>query len=242
MNAETLHAVDALYLENFLQTLLYRACDADGELRECLQQAEALSSTTNLSADCRARYVEIVKRLRPLVSKLENIVGDLHTGGKLASDCEPLVQWGLVESIPDYETRAVIEQFNLAEQKLMAALNHIGNGLASMPDVNVLWNSQARVRTYLKLKPIPERPCYQADSMVRFCASPPYQGSHYFAKFQATANASCSDSLWLLDSEFSSLTALPLFEGVEIELEVRGDMITSSNDRNKERVYVINLD
>lgn len=242
MNADTLHAVDALYLENFVQTLLFRALDAKGELRESLKQAEALSATENLSPDCRSRYAEVAKRLGPLVSELSELAGDLYIGGKFASDCEPLVQWGRVESVPEYETRAVIEQFNLAEQKLMAALNHIGDCLASMPEANVLWNSQARVRTYLKLKPIPGRPCYQADSMVRFCASPPYQGVYYFTKSQAEGNASYSDATWFLDPEFDPLTVLPLFEDIEIELEVRGDMITSSNDRSKERVYVINLD
>lgn len=222
MNAETLHAVDALYLENFLQTLLYKACHADGELRECLRQAEALSRTVNLSSDCRSRYAEVTKRLAPLVSELDEIMGDLYTGGKLASECEPLVQWGLVESVPEYETCAVIERLDLAERELITTLNKIGKNLASTPKANVSWDSQARIRTYLKLKPIPERPCYQADSMVRFCASPPYVEAYYFAKLPAESNASCSDSPWLLDSEFVPLTALPLFEDIEIELEVRG--------------------
>lgn len=230
MNKETLHAIDALYLENFLQTLLYRACEADGELRESVRHAELLSSEDNLSEDCRSRYVAVVKRLRPLLSELEEIVGDLHTGGKLSSDCEPLVQWGCVESVPEYETRAVLEQLNLAERELITTLNHIGTSLVAKPESNVSWNSQARVRGYLKLKPIPARPCYQHSSLVRFCANPPYQAAHYFAKLPGETDVSRPSSPWLLDSEFNSLIMLPLFEDIEIELEVRGEVITSPHD------------
>lgn len=230
MNTEALHAIDALYLENFLQTLLYRACEADGELRECLRHAELLSSEENLSEDCRSRYVAVVKRLRPLLSELKEMEGDLHTRGKLASDCEPLVQWGCVESVPEYEARAVHEQLNLAEREVITTLNHIGTSLFAKPEVNVSWSSQVRVKGYLKLKPIPARPCYQHSSLVRFCANPPYQTAHYFAELPGETNGSRSSSPWLLDSDFSSLIMLPLFEDIEIELEVRGDLITSWHD------------
>lgn len=238
MNAETLHAVDALYLENFLQTLLYKVCHAEGELRECLRQAEALSGTEKLSLDCRSRYAAVTQRLTPLVTELEEIIGDLYAGGKLASDCEPLVQWGLVESVPEYETRSVIQQLDLAERELITTLNRIGRSLVSTPETNVSWDSQARIRAYLKLKPIPERPCYQAEFMVRFCTSPPYRSTYYFAKPPPEADAGCSNSPWLLDSEFAPLTVLPLFEDVEIELEIRGDVITSWNDQNQRRPHV----
>lgn len=222
MNAETLHAIDALYLENFLQTLLYRACHAEGELRECLRQADALSATEALSSDCRSRYAEVAKRLSPLVTELEEIMGDLYTGGKLASDCEPLVQWSLVETVPEYETRLVLERLEFAERELITALNRVGDSLVSTPEANVSWDSQARIRAYLKLKPIPERPCYQTDSMLRFCASPPYQSAYYFAQLPDKANADSSNPPWLLDAEFVPLTVLPLFEDIEIELEVHG--------------------
>lgn len=222
MNAETLHAIDALYLDNFLQTLLYRTLHAEGELRECLRQADVLSETEALSSDCRSRYAEITKRLSPLVTELDEIIGDLYTGGKLASDCEPLIQWGLVETVPECETRSVLERLDLAERELIAALNRVGERLLSTPVANISWGSQARIRAYLKLKPIPERPCYQAESMLRFCASPPYLSAHYFAQLPEKANAAPPNSPWLLDSDFDLLTLLPLFEDIEIELEVCG--------------------
>ena len=68
MKVETLHAIDALYLENYLQTLLYKACHAESGLREHLRQAEVLSATEDLSSDCRSRYENVAKRLAPLVS------------------------------------------------------------------------------------------------------------------------------------------------------------------------------
>jgi hypothetical protein len=227
MKVETLHAIDALYLENYLQTLLYKACHAESELREHLRQAEVLSATEGLSSNCRSRYENVAKRLAPLVAELEEIMGDLYVGGKLASDSEPLIQWGLVETIPEHETSAVIERLNLAERTVISALNHIGCRLASMPDAKVFWAAHARVRTYLKLKSIPDRPCYQDKSMVRFCASPPYQTASYFAKLSET-DAGNSDSPWILDSEFIPLTALPLFEDLEIELDIHGNVTMPS--------------
>lgn len=239
MNAETLHAVDALYLENFLQTLLYKTLDADGELCEFLKQAETLSNTTYLSEDCRSRYAKIAKRLEPVVAALEGIAGDLYTGGELASDCDPRVQWGLVENIPEYESRAVIERLETKERELIATLNHIGKSLSSMPEAHVLWNPRARVRPYLKLRPIPERPCYQDDSMVRFCASPPYLAASYFAEPPTEIGEDGSRCPWLLDAEFSPLTNLPLFEDIEIKLEIRGDVTTDRKNGIGEHVYVI---
>lgn len=233
MNAETLHAVDALYLEHFLRTLLFQALNASAELCEPFKQAEALSATENLSPDCRSRYAEVTKRLGPLVSELRALVDDLQIGGKLQSEYEPLVQWGLIETIPEHETRTVIERLNLAERELITTLNHIGKSLVSSPEANVSWDSSARVRTYLTLKPIPERPCYQAGSMLRICASPPWDYVCYFTEFQAEANTSCSDITWLLDSDLQSLVLLPLFEDIEIDLEVRGDMIASWHDHTK---------
>lgn len=239
MNTETLHAIDALYLDNFLQTLLYKACHTEGELRECLRQAETLSGTEYLSSDCRSRYEKVAKRLAPLVTELEEIMGDLYVGGKLASDSEPLVQWGLVETLPEHETRTVIERFNSAERTVFSALNHIGKRLSSMPEANVLWTAHARVRTYLKLRSIPDRPCYQGESMIRFCASPPYQTASYFAKLPET-DAGDSDSPWLLDSEFIPLTALPLFEDLGIELEIHGDVI-ARDGQSTGRAHVIKI-
>lgn len=232
MNAETLHAVDALYLENFLQTLLYRALHAGGELRECLRHAEALASEVHLSSDCRARYGEIVKRLNPVVSAIEDIAGDLYAGGNLASDCEPLVQWGLVDAVPEHETRAVIERLSTAEQKLIAGLNQIGQCLLSEKEAGLSWGSQARVKAYLKLKPIPVRPCYQADSMLRFSASPPHRGVNFFADIRPNPEASGPQCPWLLDSEYSSLTLLPLFEDVEIEIEISGEVTSPTDIQN----------
>lgn len=238
MNTETLHAIDTIYLENFLQTLLYNAIDVGCTLGEALRQAETLSGTEYLSPDCRSRYEKIAKRLAPLVSELKEIMDDLYVGGKLASEYEPLVQWGLIESIPEHETRAVLERLNLAERELIASLNCIGASLLSTPEANVFWSSQARVKANLKLKPIPGRPCYQDKSMIRFCASPPWQGVHFFAELPAEEIPRCSLDPWLLDSGFVPLTELPLFEDIEIELEIHGDVIGASSNEINRRPHV----
>lgn len=233
MNAETLHAIDAIYLENFLEALLYKALYAEGELRACLRHAETLSGTEYLSPDCRSRYEKIRKRLAPLVSKLGEFTGDLYRGGELTSDYEPLVHWELIEDVPEHESRAVIERLELAERELLTNLNHIGKSLVSTTASNVSWESSARIKTYLKLKSIPERPCYQDTTMVQFCASPPFHTAHYFAKLPVETYADNERYPWLLDDELFPLVYLPLFENLEIELEVRGTMTNSGNKDNK---------
>lgn len=241
MNAETLHAVDALYLENFLQTLLYRALHAEGGLRECLKHAEALGGEVNLSSDCRTRYGEVAERLSTVVSALEDIAGDLYAGGDLASDGEPLVQWGLIETVPEYETSSVIERLNTVERELIASMNQVGQCLISKTEANLSWSSQARVKAYLKLRPIPERPCYKADSMLRFSASPPHRGVHFFADIRQDTEASRSEYPWLLDSEYSSLLLLPLFEDVEIEVDISGDVTSPTDIHNPWRLHADKL-
>lgn len=239
MNGETLHAIDALYLESFLGSLLYKALDAECELRACLRHAQTLSGTDYLSPDCRSRYAAIRRRLEPLVSELEELTGDLYSGGKLASDSEPLVQWGLIEPVPEYETKQVIERLESAEQQLISTLNQVGARLGALPRSSVSWASQARVKTYLKLRPIRERPCYQDTTIVRFCASPPYQSAHYFAELPEKVNDESTGDPWLLDAELLPLTTLPLIEDVEIELEVQGEMGTSGDEQRGRRQHVI---
>lgn len=239
MNGETLHAIDALYLENFLASLLYKALDAECELRACLRHAQTLGGTDYLSPDCRSSYEKIRQRLEPLVSELEEFAGDLYSGGKLASDCEPLVQWGLIEKVPKYEKKQVIERLESAEQQLIATLNQIGASLGALPRAQISWASQARVKTYLKLRPIRERPCYQDTTIVRFCASPPYQLAHYFAELPEKVNDGSTGDPWLLDAEFLPLATLPLIEDVEIELEIQGEMGALGDEQRGRRQHVV---
>lgn len=240
MNGETLHAIDALYLENFLGSLLYKALDAECEMRACLRHAQTLSGTDYLSPDCRSRYEKIRQRLEPLVSELEELAGDLYSGGNLASDCEPLIQWGLIETVPEYETKQVIERLESAEWQLISTLNRVGTSLGALPGAGISWASQARVKTYLKLRPIRERPCYQNTTIVRFCASPPYQLVHYFAALPEKVNDGSTGDPWLLDAELLPLTTLPLIDDVEIELEIQGEMGTSGDEQRGRGQHVVN--
>ena len=240
MNGATLNEVDMLFLNNFLQTVQLKASRSKNELYESLRQARALSREDSLSPDCRLHYAKTAKRLLPLVTALGEIMDDLSSAGKIMSDCElPLRREN--ESDRETETRAAIQRLGFVERQLIISLNHIGEKLVSMPEANVAWDSQALMRVFLRLKPIPERPCYGAEAMLRFATSLPHLSAHYFAGPSTETSIGCAISSWLLDSEHIPLVALSLVEDVEIELEVLGDVIICSSDEHKRRTHGGNI-
>lgn len=220
-NTETLHAIDALYLGNFRQTLFHKILHAQLELREYLKQAEALVLAIEVSPDCRRQYAEIVQRLLPPVSVLKEISHDMYNVCSSDADtCEP-VQWGSADTIPEDETRAVISRLDAVEQETIKTLNSIGEALTSLPGVTASWNQWARLRVFYKLKPIPERPYYKHDS-VRFNGCPPFLDAWCFAKPPIDAESD-PVSHYLLDAEFMPLIYLPLLDDVEVEIEFKFD-------------------
>lgn len=232
-NTETLHAIDALYLGNFRQTLFHKILHAQQELREYLKQAEALVLAIEVSPDCRRQYAEIVQRLLPPVSELEEISNDMYDVCLSGADTGEPVQWGLVETITEDETRAVISRLDAVEQETIKTLNSIGDALTSLPAVTASWNQWARLRVYYKLKPIPERPCYKHDSIVRFNGSPPFLDAFCFAKPPIDAESNPA-SHYLLDAEFMPLIYLPFFDDVEVEIEFKFDGGCSRTPHAKE--------
>lgn len=232
MDGATLHAVDMLFLKNFLQDLLLKVCGSKSELHESLRQASALSGEDCLSPDCRLYYAKTTKRLLPLVTALDEIMDDLCSAGETMPDCEfPLLRKGGNDQ--ETETCAAIQRFGLVERQLIISLNHIGRQLVSIPEANIAWDSQALIRVFLRLTPIPERPCYQSESMLRFATSLPHLSAHYFAEPPTEASLVGANSSWLIDSEHIPLVVLSLVEDIEIELEVLGDVVTCANDKRR---------
>lgn len=237
-NPATLHAIDALYLGNFRQTLFHKVLHAQLELRAHLKHAEALVQATEISPDCRKQYAKIIQRLSLPVSVLGDIVNDMYDVDLSGEEAGEPVQWGLIETIPEGETRAIISRLDAVEQETIKALNGIGEALTSLPAVKPTWSQWARLRVYHKLKPIPERPCYKAGSIVRFNGSPPFHDAFCFAK--PPTDAECDPaSHYLLDAEFMPLVWLPLLDDVEVEIEIKFDGIGS---RKPHEVGVPNAD
>lgn len=225
-NTDTLHAIDTLYLGNFRQTLFHKILYAQLELREYLKHAEALVLAMEISPDCRKQYAEIIQQLSPPVSMLEAISHDMYDGYSSEAGTGEPVQWGLVETIHEDETRAVISRLDVVEQETIKTLNSIGEALTSLPAITASWKQWARLRVFFKLKPIPERPCYNPDSIVRFNGTPPFLDAFCFAKQPIDAESNPA-SHYLLDAEFVPLIYLPLFDDVEVEIEVKFDGIGS---------------
>ncbi len=236
MDGAALHAVDMLFLKNFHQALLFRACRSKSELYESLRQARALSREDCLSPDFRLYYAKTAKRLLPLVTALEAMIDDLSSASDALFDCEfPLLRED--ENDRESEACAVVRRFGSVERRLITSLNHIGSKLVSMPEASIAWDSQALIRVFLRLKPIPERTCYQAASMLRFATSLPHLSAHYFAEPPPEVGIGCTNSPWLLESEHIPLAVLSLVEDVEIELDVLGDVMTCANDEQKWRAH-----
>ncbi len=235
MDGESLRAVDMLFLNNFLQALLFKACRSKSELYESLRQAQALSREDYLSPDCRLYYAKTAKRLSPLVTVLEKLMDELSSVGDIMSDTELPLQ----ESKTDQgvQTRAALQRFGLVERQLILSLNNLGRKLVSMSESNIAWDSQALIRVFLKLRPIPDRPCYQSASMLRFATGLPHLSAHYFSEPPTEASIACANSSWLVDSEHVPLAVLALVEDVEIELEILCDVITCSSDEHKRRAH-----
>lgn len=237
-NPAMLHAIDVLYLGNFRQTLFHKLLHAQLELREYLKHAEALAHAIEISPDCRKQYTKIIQRLSPPAGMLGEIAYSIYDVDLSGEEAGELVQWGLIETIPEEETRAIFSRLDVVEQETIKTLNGIGEALASLPGVKASWNQWARLRVFYKLKPIPERPCYKTDSIVRFNGSPPFLDAFCFSK-PPTDTESDPASHYLLDAEFMPLIWLPLLDDVEVEIEIK---IDGANPRKPHDEGVANAD
>ena len=234
----TLHAIDVLYLDNFRQTLFHKVLDAQLELREHLKHAEALAQAVEISSDCRKQYAEIIQRLSHPVSVLGDIAEDMYDVDLSGEETGEPVQWGLIETIPEDETRAIISRLDVVEQESIKALNGIGEALTSLPAVKATWNRWARLEVYYKLKPVPERPCYKTDPIVRFNGSPPFHDAFCFAKPQTESELD-PDSSYLLDAEFMPLIWLGMLDDVGVDIGIKIDNFGS---REPHEEGVVNAD
>lgn len=233
-NHKTLHAIDTLYLTNFHHTLLFVLVDAYVELRQYLKHAQALAQAIEVSSDCRKKYTEIVQRLSLPLSMLEEMADGMYDVYRSGDEIADPVQWDGLETIPLTETRRIISQLDAVEQETIKTLNSIGEALTSKPIVAASWRQWARLRSFYKLKPVPERPCYKPDSAIRFCGSPPWDDAYCFAK-PPTDFELDPESHYLLNSEFMLLTWLPLFDDIEVEVEIKLEVVGSRGPSEEAR-------
>ena len=215
-----LHAIDVLYLDNFRQTLLHKLLHAQLELQEYLKHAEALVQAAAISPDCREQYAEIIQRLSHPVSVLGDIANDMNDVIRSDEVTGEHVPWGLIETIPEDEIRATNSRLEAVERETIKMLNGIGEALTSLPAVKATWNRWARLEVYYKLKPVPERPCYKTDPIVRFNGSPPFHDAFCFAKPQTESELD-PDSSYLLDAELMPLIWLGMLDDVGVDIGIK---------------------
>lgn len=219
-NHAALHAIDVLYLGNFRQTLFHKVHHAQLELREHLKHAEALAHAMEISPCCRKQYAKIIEQLSAPVDLLDQIADSIYDFDLSSDETGELVQWGLIETSPEEESRAIISRLDAVVQETVKTLNSVGEALVALPAVKASWNQWARLRVFYTLKAIPERPCYKTDSIVRFSGSPPFLDAYCFAK-PPVDTESAPASHYLLDSEFMPLIWLSLLNDVEVDVEIK---------------------
>lgn len=222
INKETLHAIDNLYLENFHQTLLHKVVHAYSEFRGSIRQAASITEAVEISPDCRIQYAEIIERLQPIVITLGQMADDMQTGNLPSPECAVPVQWSLVDTIPQAETNTVLDKIHSVEHEAIKTINLIGKSLTSLTGNTTSWSSTAVLRSFFKLKPIQERPCYSLWTVTDFCGSPPFQLASWKSHPQKNTAVDGDQQPFLLDSEFMSLTILPVFKNIEVNIEING--------------------
>jgi len=234
MNADTLHAVDTLYLQMFQQNLLAELRRAHIMFRHHLKQSESLAIAQELSACFRKNYAEISECLLPLIDALASMESDLGSGSlswKMQPDERGPIE--TVEPGKTDKTEEIIAWLDATELDILDVLNGVGERLATLPRSIVSWSDCGFFSVHVELKRLPERPCYHVDTPIDIRSQPDFCADYFARK---DIDKSLQNDAWphyLLD-ELVPLTLLPLIEDLRIEMDVHGEGRTSWRTRDKD--------
>ncbi|MHB1144982.1 MAG: hypothetical protein ACYCZS_08810 [Thiobacillus sp.] len=215
MNADTLHAVDILYLQAFRQNLLADIQGACFSLKHHLRQSESLAMAQELPAAFQRNYGEIAERLAPLISALCSVLDKLE-GHRLS--CQSALNPADSEIIAGAEAAAAIAKLDAAEHQILDVLNDVGKSLAALPSSFISWDDSARLKTCVSLQRLAERPCYDLAPPVELRIHP-----FLIAEYAATSQPKRGRWPHYLVDEMVPAGLLPWVDGIRIEVEVRGE-------------------
>lgn len=217
MNADTLHAVDTMYLQAFRQNMLADIQRAYFSLKQHLRQSASLAVAVELPAAFQRSYGEIAGRLPPLISAIRNVLDELE-GRRLS--CQSAWKPADSEITTLAEVAGAITMLDAAEHEILKVLNDVGKSLAALPPSIISWDSCARLRTCVILQRLAERPCYdeiQIDLQTR-----PFLIAEYTSTRREDADP-CGQWPHYLVDELVPIKLLPLLDDVWIEVEVCGE-------------------
>lgn len=215
MNADTLHAVDTLYLQAFRQNLLADIQGACFSLKQHLRQSVSLAMAQELPAAFRRDYGEIAERLPPLISALCNVLYELE-GHRLS--CQSALKPADSEITAPTEAAEAMAMLDAAEHQVLDVLNDVGKSLAALPPSIISWDGCARLRTCVILQRLAERPCYDLAPPVDLRIHP-----FLIAEYAATPQPKRGRWPHYLVDEMVPAGLLPWVDGIRLEVEVRGE-------------------
>lgn len=224
MNADTLHDVDALYLQMFQQNLVAELRRARFYLQLHLKQSESLAMANELPPGFRKKYAEISERLLQLADAFGNMEDDLNSSDLSLQRVSQLDEWERLDVAPE-EIGEMIDWLDDTEIEILDVLSNVGERLATLPRSIVSWGDCGLFSVHVELKRLAERPCYHLDAPIDIRSQPDFCAD-YFARKNYDRSQSGQWPHYLLD-ELLPLTLLPLIERLWIEMDAHGEGYTS---------------
>lgn len=227
MNAETLHAVDILYLQVFQQNLLAEIRRARISFKQHHQQSASLANAKELPPDFKQNYRETSKRLLPLINMLGRMLEVLESGNSSWQVSQPGDDH--VETTSLDGTKRVIDLLDTAEQEILDVLNMVGVCLTDLPRSIIGWHDCGQFRVHVLLKSLPNRPCYDLEVPIDFHTHPFLIAEYRDSKKQL--NRQRSQWPHYLIDEVMPLGLYPLIDDLWVDMNIRGDGYASWRSR-----------
>ncbi|OYW40433.1 MAG: hypothetical protein B7Z35_01200 [Hydrogenophilales bacterium 12-61-10] len=229
VNAETLHAVDTLYLQGFQQNLLAEIRRARFSLKQYHQQGESLAKAEELPLACQQYYGEISARLLPLINMLGSMLSGLESGDLSWQAATPTLEEDLIEATTSEDDKGIIGRLDSVEQEILVVLDKVGDSLAALPRSIIAWDDCGQFRVHALLKRLPQRSCYDLDIPIDFHIQP-FLIADYFANRKRGKRQCVLWPHYLID-EVIPLNLYPLIEDLWVDMEIRGDGYASWRTR-----------
>lgn len=221
LSAETLRAIDVLYLDNFRASVHFKVVQSYFSLKGLQQHAQGAMQAMEILPDCRDQYEKFSERLTPLVAGLNQLVTDFFGQTNHDTASEIPVQWDFVEIPAVDEEEMAVTTLTAAGLSAIEVLKvRVGRALSQVSDSGVAWGGWFQIQPHLTLKPIPERPFYQSGEMLPFCGSLHQLDVHW----QSLLNKPLTPLF--LDSALCPLARLPQFDCVDMTISTSWDKST----------------
>jgi hypothetical protein len=227
LNANTLRAVDTLYLRAFHQNLLADILQARISLKQHHEQAGALALAKELPPSIRQSYAGVAERLLPPLSALSGLLDDIEAGALSWRGAAPRPEDRFSATAPEVISE-VISRLDIAEHEILGVLNEVGDSLAELAPSIISWDDCARLKTYVILERLAERPCYEEIQI--HLKLQPFLIAEYKTNQRNDSNPRVQWPHWLVD-EMLPIELLPNLDGVKIEMEARGEGFASCRQR-----------